>query len=48
VAQGKANVHGLESLPIPETQVWDMAFADAGPAQSNAVAIISKMLRIFI
>jgi len=49
VAQGEAKVQGLESLPLPETQVCEeVAIADMEAVLKSAVADTSRMLRIFM
>jgi len=49
VAQGEAKVQALESLPLPETQVWDKVLvADADAVQKSMAADASNMLRIFM
>jgi hypothetical protein len=49
VAQGEAKVQALESLPLPETQVWDKVLvADAEAAQKSTAADICNTLRIFM
>jgi hypothetical protein len=47
VAQGEAKVQGLESLPLPETQVCALV-ADIEAVQKSTAADVSTMLRIFI
>jgi hypothetical protein len=52
VAQGEAKVQGLESLPLPETQVCAMVEvtgeAEMDAALNSKAADVIRMLRIFM
>jgi len=50
VAQGEAKVQGLESLPLPETQVCAevVVAAEMDAAQKSTAADVSSRLRIFM